>query len=133
MESQKKRKTKILKTLNICWHTVGIYCVPVVVVVFSQRVCQFTNCCAVDSIEGTVPLSAHSIVNWQCAYTITVQCFCSANSRQRQGGYFQCGIVRRILHIQKGFERLILTFPTEMYVIWFDKHQPYRDVFFINT
>lgn len=25
----KKRKTKILKTLSICWHTVGIYCVPV--------------------------------------------------------------------------------------------------------
>lgn len=25
----KERKTKILKTLNICWHTVRIYCAPV--------------------------------------------------------------------------------------------------------
>lgn len=69
---------------------------------------------SMHTIGGTVLYSGqHNRLFTNRTSTIIAQCFCSANSCQHQGRYFQRGIVWCILHIQKGFERLILTFPTE--------------------
>lgn len=105
------------------------YSVPV----FCLSVCIFTSYC---SYGRYCMLSACSLVCWhyvlQYIYHNSTMLLLSQIA-SASGGLFSAWDYKEHPTHPEGIWKINPHLSNWMYLIWFDKHQPYRDVFFINT